>query len=124
MKSMTSKLIGFVFCRLFLCAAAIVIIALVLERGAILDDGMIKWVLLLIFAFAVCMFVSLTVIHQVRKITEQSVKKFSDDAVSACAQTSENLRLIAALLDKNALLMDEFVYTLNQRDVESNDVSE
>ena len=122
MKSITSKLIVFVFCRLFLCATAIVLIALILERGSILNGGMSKWLILLVFASVVCMLISLTVIQQVRKITEQSVKKFRNEAAAACAKTSENLRLIAEVLDKNAFLMDEFVCMINDQDVEGNDV--
>ena len=124
MKSVTSRLIGFVFCRLFLCATAIVLIAIALERSSIFTSSMGKWLFLIAFAFAVCMFVTLTVIQQVRKITEQTVKKFSEDAFETFAKTSENLEFIAKVLRKNAFLMNEFVDMISDQDDKSNDASE
>ena len=123
MKSMTSRLILFVFFRLFLCATATVLIAVVLERGSIFVAGVAKWLFIFAFAFAVCLYISLSVIQLVRETTKQSVKKFSDEVVAACAKTSENLLLIPEVLDKNAFLMDKFVFMINERDVGSNDVS-
>ena len=124
MKGVTSRLVGFVFCRIILCVSATVLIALILENCSFLRGSVTKWLIMLFFAAAVCMFISLTIIEHVRIITEQSVKKFSDEAAVACAKTSENLRIMAEVLNKNAYLMDEFVCMINKRDVEGNDVSE
>ena len=124
MKSVTSRLIGFVFCRLFLCAIAIVLIALALERGSIFYGVMGKWLFLFGFAFAVCMLVTFTVVQQVRKITEQTVKKFSDDAFETFAKTSANLEFMADVLRKNASLMNTFVHMITDQDDENNDASE
>ena len=120
-------MIGYIFCRLFLSAIAIGLMAIALERSSYLSGSMISWLFLMTFAVIICTYVTLIVILRFRKLSEQSeqsARKLNEETISAFAKTSDNLRLIAEVLNKNASLMERLACMMNESNIEKNDVPE
>ena len=91
----------FVFWKLITCTLSIVLLAVALERAAILS-GASNIIIVTFVAVAVCLLIAVSITQMIRQIVQQSALELSKKSISACAETALSLQKLSTVLERNA----------------------